>query len=123
MENLEIKTENKFDGLFIIGYGLSGGFGGQRNFEVIEAGSQEEADIIAWGKACEEYDAYAGSYGLREIGEIMEEDGIEDEDVAEEVFCEERESWLDYSAHPYSKEYEKKISGNHYHNDYKEITE
>jgi hypothetical protein len=122
MENLEIKTENKFDGLFIIGYGLSGGFGGQRNFEVIEVSSQEEADIMAWENACEEYDRYAGSNGLRDVGQIMEEDGIEDEDEAEEAFSEEREGWLDYSAHPYSKEYEKKISGNHYQNDYREIT-
>lgn len=52
----------------------------------------------------------------------MEEDGIDDEDEALEVYNEEREGWLDYSAEPYSKEYEEKISGNHYQNDYKEIT-
>lgn len=36
MEN----SENKFEGLYIIGYGLSGGFGGARNFEVIEAANE-----------------------------------------------------------------------------------
>ena len=123
MENLETKTENKFEGLYIIGYGLAGGFGGARNFEVIQVDSQEEADNWAWESACEEYDRYAGSNGLREIGEIMEEEGIEDEDEASEVYNEEREGWLDYSAQPYSKEYEKKVMYNHYHNPYKEITD
>ena len=123
MENLEIKTENKFDGLFIIGHGLGGGFGGARVFEVIQVDTQEEADKWAWESACDDYDRYAGSNGLREVGEIMEEDGIEDEDEAWDVFCEERESWLDYSAQPYSKEYEKEVKGHHYQNNYKEITD
>ena len=52
----------------------------------------------------------------------MEEDEIEDEDEALQVYEEERENWLDYSAQPYSKEYEKKVMYNHYQNDYKEIT-
>jgi 5-methylcytosine-specific restriction endonuclease McrBC GTP-binding regulatory subunit McrB len=47
-------------------------------------------------------------YGLRDLSQIMEEDEIEEEDEAMQVFEEERESWLDYSAKPYSKEYEKK---------------
>jgi hypothetical protein len=123
MKNLETKTENKFEGLYIIGYGLAGGFGGARTFEVIQVDSQEEADKWAWENACDEYDRYAGSNGLREVGEIMQEDGIEDEDEALQAYEEERESWLDYSAKPYSKEYEKKVMyNNHYHNPYKEIT-
>lgn len=122
MENLETKTENKFEGLYIIGYGLSGGFGGARNFEVIKVENQEEADKCAFEMACEEYEIYAGSNGLRDVSEIMEEDGIEDEDEALQVYYEEREGWLDYSAQPYSKEYEKEAMYNHYHNPYKEIT-
>ena len=122
MKNLETKTENKFEGLYIIGYGLAGGFGGARTFEVIQVDSQEEADKWARENACDEYDRYAGSNGLREVGEIMQEDGIEDEDEALQAYEEERESWLDYSAKPYSKEYEKKVMYNHYHNPYKEIT-
>ena len=39
------------------------------------------------------------------------------------VFEEERESWLGYSAQPYSKEYEKKVMYHHYHNPYKNITD
>ena len=72
MEN--IKLEN----LFIIGSGLGGGFGGQKNFEVIEANSLEDAEKWAWENACEEYESYAGMYGLRDINQIMEEDGIEE---------------------------------------------
>jgi hypothetical protein len=53
----------------------------------------------------------------------MEEEGIEEEQEAEDVYEQERESWIDYVAKPYSKEYEKKISGNHYHNPYKHITD
>jgi hypothetical protein len=117
----EIK-ENKFERLFIIGYGLAGGFGGERNFEVIQVDTQEQAEEWAYEVCCEEYERYAGSNGLREIGEIMEEENIEDEDEAQQVFEEERESWLAYSAQPYSKEYEKKVMYHHYHNPYKEIT-
>jgi hypothetical protein len=69
-------------GLFIIGYGLSGGFGGIQNYEVIEAYSQDDADKQAWEMACETYESYVGMHGLRELSEIMEEDEIEDEDEA-----------------------------------------
>ena len=120
MENLE--TENKFEGLYIIGYGLSGGFGGARNFEVIQVDNQEEAYKWAWESACEEYENYAGMHGLRDVSQIMEEDEIEDEEDAIQVYEQERENWLDYSAQPYSKEYERKVMYNDYHNPYKEIT-
>jgi len=121
-EETELSKENKFEGLFIIGYGLSGGFGGIRNFEVIQVENQEEAELWAWQIACEEYERYSGSNGLRSISDIMKEDGIESDEEAEEVYNEERESWLDYFAVPYSKEHEKKFSVHHYQNDYKEIT-
>ena len=117
MEN--IKLEN----LFIIGSGLGGGFGGKKNFEVIEANSLEDAEKRAWKNACDEYESYAGMYGLRDINQIMEEDGIEDENEANEVFEEERESWLDYSAKPFSKEYEKKVMYHHYSNRYSSFTD
>ena len=77
---LKIKKDMK--GLFIIGYGLSGGFGGIQNYEVIEAYSQDDADKQAWEMACETYESYVGMHGLRELSEIMEEDEIEDEDEA-----------------------------------------
>lgn len=80
-----------------ISYGLSGGFGGaNEDGEIYEFENEDEAMHFAWKKACEEYDSYAGLYGLRSVEEIMEEDDIDDEDVAWEIYREERESWLDY---------------------------
>ena len=105
-------------GYFIIGYGLSGGFGGIRDYEVIEADSQDEASEIAYESACEYYEGYVGNYGLRDIQDIIYEDNV-DEEEAEYIFEEEREGWLDYIAEPYSKEYERKVSGHHYHNPFK----
>lgn len=59
-------------------------------------------------------------HGLREVSEIMEEDEIEDEDEAMEIYNEEREGWIDYSAEPFSEELEKKLeSMYHYENSYK----
>jgi len=113
--------ENYFEGLFIIGYGLGGGFGGANIFEVIQVDTLEEAETEAWKRCCEEYDTYAGSQGLRTIEKIVEEDGLEEKE-AEQAFAEERESWLDYSAAPYTKEYEKEVKGYHYNNPYEEIT-
>ena len=117
MEN--IKLEN----LFIIGSGLGGSFGGQRSFEVIEANSLEDAEKWALENACDEYESYAGMYGLRDLSQIMEEDEIENEDEAIEVYEEERENWLDYSAKPFSKEYEDKIKYHHYSNRYSSFTD
>jgi len=99
-----VKESNKFKGYYIIGYGLSGGFGGIRDYEVIEASSQEEADDYAYERSCEYYENYVGMYGLRDVGQIMEEDDIEDEEEAEEYYREEMESWLEYVAFPYTKE-------------------
>jgi len=83
---------------FAIKYGLGGGFGGIENKgeEIIEAKNEDEANNYAYEMACQEYDSYAGLHGLRDIEQIMEEDGIEDENEAEQVYNEERESWLDY---------------------------
>lgn len=88
---------------WFISYGLGGGFGGANNFEVIDAAHEDEANHYAWVKACEDYDSYAGMHGLRTTDEIMEEDDV-DEETAEQIYDEERESWLDYSAEPYDPE-------------------
>lgn len=110
------------ENLFIIGWGLGGGFGGIRDYEVIQAGSIEEAEEWAFENACENYDRYVGSNGLREIGDIMEEEEVDEEEACD-IFAEERENWMEYYAVPYTKEYEDKVSGNHYNNPYKEITD
>ena len=74
--------------------GIGGGFGGANFIERYE-GTLEEAESLAYQKALEIYDSYDGSGGLRTIDEIMEDDDVEYEE-AEEIYNEERESWLDY---------------------------
>lgn len=100
-------NESIVEGKWFISYGLGGGFGGANNYEVIDAtgsvDSEDEANMYAWEKACEEYESYVGLHGLRTQDEIMEEDDV-DEETAEEIYNEERESWLDYSAEPYDPE-------------------
>lgn len=83
---------------FKITYGLGGGFNTE-DCEEVEAKDLAAASMLAWEMACQTYDSYAGLHGLRDAGQIMEEDGV-DEEEAEEIFREEREGWLDYSAVP-----------------------
>lgn len=81
--------------LFEIYAGLSGGFGGAKYVETIEFPSYEEAEDYALELAIEEYQGYEGLHGIRSISEIMEDEGL-DEDDAELEYLEERDSWLDY---------------------------
>jgi hypothetical protein len=111
----QLNEDNSYEGYYIIGWGLSGGFGGIRNYEVISEDSLEKAEMAAYYKAVEEYEQYSGMHGLRSVEDIMDEDGV-DSDEADEIYNEEREGWLDYSAKPYSKEYEKKVKDYHYQN-------
>jgi len=76
-------------------YGLGGGFGGTSEEKIKEFDNEDEAEDYAFSCACEKYESYVGSYGLRDIHQIMEQDEV-DEDEAEIIFNEERESWLDY---------------------------
>ena len=108
--------------LFIINYGLGGGFGCANNYEVIQTADLEDAEKWAFETACEDYDNYAGMYGLRSESQIMEEDEC-DEEEARYTYEEEREGWIEYSAVPYSKEEEAKAEGHHYDNWYTEITD
>jgi len=96
-------NESIEQGKWFISYGLGGGFGGANNFEIIDAKDEDEANTYAWEKACEDYESYVGLHGLRTIDEIMEEDNV-DEEIAEEIYNQERESWLAYSAEPYDPE-------------------
>ena len=79
--------------------GLGGGFGGS-SFECFETCAYEEAHSIAYQHACDSYESYVGSGGLRELSTIMEEDGV-DEEEAGEIYNEEREGWLDYHVEEY----------------------
>jgi hypothetical protein len=75
--------------------GLGGGFGGANYVETVNCNDEEEATSIAYEHACEEYDGYSGLHGLRDIDQIMEEEQVNEEE-AEEIYREDRESWLDY---------------------------
>lgn len=75
--------------------GLGGGFGGATYQQTIECKDEQTALDWAYEDACQEYESYAGLHGLRDIDDIIEEDGV-DEDGACEIYEEEREGWLDY---------------------------
>lgn len=92
-------NESVIEGKWFISYGL----GGASNYEIIDALDEEEASIYAWEMACQEYESYEGLHGLRTQDEIMEDDDVNEEE-AEIIYFEERESWLDYSAEPYDPE-------------------
>ena len=82
---------------YLLKYGLGGGFGGATSGVVEEFKNESDAIDEAWRLACEEYESYAGLHGIRDYEQIMEEDEV-DEDEAEDIFNEERESWIDYDA-------------------------
>ena len=84
---------------FLIKAGLGGGFGGvdMLDGEIYEFETRESAEEMAYVLACDEYSEYEGLHGLRDIEQIMEEDGIDDYDEAVCCYEEERESWLDWS--------------------------
>lgn len=103
---------------FIIGYGLSGGFGGINQYEVIKAKDLKEAIDEAHLSAREEYDRYDGMYGLQTIDEILEENPDFTTRDAEEEWEEQREGWLEYVAFPYSRAKEEELDGHHFCNPY-----
>jgi len=79
-------------------YGLGGGFGGAGDWVPMgDECDEDEAWAAAHEMALQEYDSYAGSHGLRMHSDIMEEDGV-DEDEADVIYSEEADSWLDYAA-------------------------
>ena len=84
---------------FACKWGLGGGFGGIEFDDptIEEFESKDDADTYVYEQACQEYEDYVGMYGLRDIDEIMEEDGV-DREEAEQIYNDERESWIEYEA-------------------------
>lgn len=84
--------------------GLGGGFGGATYHGTISLDSDLEADKVAYDCAVEDYESYAGSNGIVDIGEIEEnpeEFGLEEgytENELYEVYREEMEGWIVYYA-------------------------
>lgn len=82
-------------------YGLGGGFGGARDFEIEEFESEANAIEYAWEASCDYYNNHVGMYGLRDYEQIAEEEELDIEKDCEEIeaiYEEEREGWLDYWA-------------------------
>lgn len=104
--------------LYIIGYGLAGGFGGIHEYEVIKAGSLVDAENYAWEKACYYYETHIDDVNLRSLSCIMREEDIEDENEAQIIFEEERENWLDYVSFEYNEENMEEIKGYYIYNPY-----
>jgi hypothetical protein len=103
--------------LYNIYAGLGGGFGS--NLEEVESGvefaTEEDAWEAAWEAACEIYEGYIGLHGLRSVGDIIEQDLKTDPDnvgasqevlnsMAQEIFEEEREGWLEYNVEEASED-------------------
>lgn len=76
--------------------GLGGGFGGAEYFGTEDFNSESDALDAARDEAVQSYESYEGLHGIRSIDDIMEEDGIDDYDDANETYQDEMESWLDY---------------------------
>lgn len=74
--------------------GLGGGYGGA-NFIRLFSGSRNAAESLAYQEAVEIYESHVGNGGLRTEDEIMDEDGV-DEEEARQIYNEEMEDWLDY---------------------------
>ena len=70
------------------------------HFVEVFTGSRENAEKIAWEAAKEDYESYEGLHGLRSLQDVMDEDGV-DEEEADQIYREEMESWLEYHVEPY----------------------
>ena len=82
--------------------GLGGGINSVCFHEFLET-SYADAIQYAYQLAEQDYESYVGMYGLRELSTIMEEDDV-DEEEAQNIYNEERESWISY----YVQEYDSK---------------
>lgn len=87
---------------YMIRYGLGGGFGGAGEWKPTDAETLEQAQKWAYEAACAYYEMYNGFHELRNTHQIMDEEEC-DENEAEEIWRDERESWLDYEAREISE--------------------
>lgn len=111
MKKLENFNKEK---LYIINYGVGGGYNDTDNYEVIKDTSLSNATSRAYFKAVEHYEMYE----IRSIEDIIEEDEV-DYCEAEQIFIDEREDRLEYNAEVYTEEKAKKYKElYHFHNPY-----
>lgn len=82
--------------------GLGGGINSVCFHEFLET-SYADAIQYAYQLAEQDYESYVGMYGLREFSTIMEEDDV-DEEEAQNIYNEERESWISYYVELYDED-------------------
>ena len=79
--------------------GLGGSFGGATYRGTGDFSSRESAEEMAYQYAVEEYEMYEGSHGIRSWEDIADEEGLdyeEDEYEINEMYEDEKESWMEY---------------------------
>jgi hypothetical protein len=95
---------------YLIGYGLNGGFGGIREYLIVEEEDMLSAMVTARQFAIAEYECYEGMNGVmdygdcvREVAENMciEQDELEIDDfyAVDCMYGEEVDSWIEYVAY------------------------
>ena len=110
----------------ILGYGLSGGFGGIHNYvitEFSENSTSSDWDYYAYDLAKEEYENYAGFHGLDSMEDIEKEfpelDPEKDSDELENIYFERMDSWLEFTSEVWTEEREQYLKQNyHVHYDF-----
>ena len=119
-----IKQKKMEKEYFIIMYGLGGGYNTE-TYEVVQEINLENAIDTAMYLAHEEFESIAGSGGISDYDSIAEEEGYDldnEEDLreVEQLYNEERDSWVHYWAKPFSKELETSLIDYDYSNEFVE---
>lgn len=81
--------------------GLGGSFGGATYQGTGDFSSLDSAEEMAYRIASDEYESYEGYHGIRGWSDIADEEGLdyeEDEDEINEMYEDEKESWMEYYA-------------------------
>lgn len=89
--------------LYKIKFGLGGGFGGATEEDIIDCDTLREAEDNAYIAALEYAAGYEGMYGLPDVTTIMKDEECLEEEALE-IYAEELDAWLDYSAEEYHEE-------------------
>lgn len=79
--------------------GLGGSLGGATYQGTGDFSSRDSAEEMAYQYAVEEYEMYEGSHGIRSWIDIADEEGLdyeEDEYEINEMYEDEKESWMEY---------------------------
>ena len=83
--------------------GLGGSFGGAQYRGTGEFENFDDAEDYAYRTAVEDYESYEGYYGILSWYDVAQEneldpDNPDDEEEINELYCIEKEDWIDYYA-------------------------